>query len=820
MISAAPYLALGWRLIPIVPGGKRPAIADWVKLASSDPAQLSAWAAEFPGCNLGVATGSASGFFVLDVDPRNGGDQSLADLPDLPPTVTARTPSGGFHFLFRGPPGLTNSAGRLGPGLDTRGEGGQIVIAPSFTDAGSYSWERAPWDHEIADAPAWLLERLRTRPASATTPNSTDRGYFPPASPEVLAAARQALENHGPAVNGDGGGLHTVHAAAILTHDFALSDDEAWPIFEEWNRTCVPPWDLEGGTDEEPDLRIMLGRGKKYGKLPYGCKRTLGVFDDCKKWAQDWADRRGTEQQLSDLLQQRIRPHVVACCNDPTMRAAIERELVSITGHKPAALALPKVKPPPLEIDADGICITTQLAEVADLALQAIADHVFARNGELVTVARNERTFIHELDSVAIQDLMSRHSQFYRIDDKGAVTMAAPLQIAQILHSRRTHPGIRVLEAVTTAPVFLADGTILQDRGYNAQARVYLEPSVSVTVPDEPTRDDARAAVLLFKDLLCDFKFAHRADFSSWLAGLLSPLIKAATGNAPAPLICVSASSPGAGKSLLSDLIARIITGKSAEIRSYNPRDPAEWQKRITAFVKSGAPVNVLDNVNGAFGDQDLDRLITSSTWSDRQLGASEAPPLPIVGVWFATGNNIEPIGDTVRRVLTVRIEVDVERPQERSGFKRPLLAEYALENRAGLLGAALTILRAYHVAGRPDQGLPPWGSFGPWSALVRGALTWTGCADPFVTQARASSDLNEPENDAHDFWLSVVEESDGSAADITARANARDASKVLGLRETMTPIFLRRFLGRFVDKPRAGKRIRRSGGAYRVEAL
>ncbi len=496
---------------------------------------------------------------------------------------------------------------------------------------------------------------------------------------------------------------------------------------------------------------------------------------------------------------------------DVTKHAMIARDLSGATGLPVTKLGLP---PPATLADPPkgSIAVTPRIHEIADEAILAIAPAVFQRNGVLAEVVKTERTFIYDLDASRILDLMSANSKFHRVDDKGAVEIAPPIMIASLLQSRRTHPAkVRILEAVTTAPIFLADGSILQQRGYNAQARVFLEPSVAVMVPDDPTLDDARAAVAVFADLLSDFKFAEPADFSSWLAGLLSPLVKAATANAPCPLICVSASTPGAGKTLLLDVIARIVTGGAAEVRPYNPRDPGEWGKRLTAFIKAASPVSVFDNCNGPIGDEGLDRLITSSTWSDRILGASEAPPLPNVTTWFATGNNIEPHGDTVRRVLMVRIEVDVERPQERKGFRYDPLVDHAERNRSELLSAALTILRAYHVAGCPAQALPSWGSFTAWSTLVRGALVWAGCADPFETQRRAALDPNEPENEAHDFWIDIVEQSaDGTTGAIVIEAARRDAQTVLGMREPMTPYSLKKFIGRFIDKPRAGKRIRR----------
>ncbi len=816
MKGASVYARLGWRLIPILPGEKRPAISDWVNAASNDPAQLEAWATEFPSANLGVITGVS--FFVLDVDPRNGGDQSLAALVAehglLPLTVEASTPSGGSHYLFKLPNfAVTNSAGKIGPGLDIRGAGGQIVIAPSRTEAGKYQWVHAPWSMDIAEAPEWLISALGRAPVRTTPQTSDARGFFPAATPDDLEAAAESLSRHGPAIEGQGGDTHTFRACAILSHDYALSDAEAWPVLSEWNETCQPPWD-------ESDLRAKLAGGEKYGSAEYGCKRTLDTVAAARKLIRDW-EATGSTDPVAMIQRVRDLPF-----RDPAARALIEADLIAATGMKPKDLAIPKARVPAEPLVKGEIHVNHELHKIADAAAKSFVLKVFQRNGVLCEVVKGTRQmFIYDLEANRILDLMSGSATYTRNDpQQGKICTAPPSTVAGILHARRTYPDVRILEAVTSAPIFLSDGSILSERGYNAAARVYLEPSVSVNVPDEPTRNDARAAVRLFRDLLGDFKFAEVEDFSSWLAALLSPLVKAATGNAPAPLVCISAASPGAGKSLLTEVIAQIVTGGSAEIRPYNPRDPGEWGKRLTAFVKAASPVSVFDNCNGPIGDEGLDRLITSSTWSDRILGASEAPPLPNVSTWLATGNNIEPVGDTVRRVLMVRIEVDTERPQERTGFKRPLLADYAAANRSELLSAALTILRAYHVAERPDQSLAAWGSFTAWSSLVRAAIVWTGLPDPFLTQQRAARELSEPENDAHDFWISVVSASDGAVASITTLANQRDAQGVLGAREPITPLHLRRFLGRFIDKPRGDRRIRREqdkgSTRYYVEAV
>ena len=828
MKAASIYARLGWSVVPLhdvasgacscgkqpcPSAGKHPRLRDWTTQASSDPTTIAEWARSWPSANIGAVTGDQ--FFVLDVDPDNGGPASLAELTevhgDLPETPTQRTGSGGTHYLFQPVAGISNSAGKLGAGLDVRGSGGQIVVAPSVSLKGSYSWVagREPWNIPLAPAPAWLLELLRRpAPTSARPGASTeDRGYFPAASPELLDQAELALEAHGPAVEGAGGDAHTFRAAALLTHDFALTEEEAWPLLWAWNLSCDPQWTPE-------DLIVKLRNGAEYGQGEYGRARALDAVETAKKLIADWsAGQRDDASQW--VLIERCRK-LAQLSGDPTKHASITRDLQAATGFNRRDLAIPPAKVPSTRrTDGKEIHVGPQLAEVADEALTAIAPQVFARSGVLCEVIPGDRaggTWIHDLETTRIQDLMSRAATWVRDDDKGQAETAAPLPVAAILAARRMHEGVRVLEAVTTAPVFLADGSILQERGYSAAARLWLEPSIVVDVPDEPTLAQAHHAVTVLRDLVCDYHFASEADFAAWLAGVISPLVKSATDNAPAPLFLVTASSRAAGKTMLAQLASLIVTGAEVGVSTYSPKDPAEWEKKLTAFVREASPVVVFDNIalGVELGDDGLDRLLTSSTWKGRILGVSEAPPLPVVGCWWATGNNTEARNDTVRRVLPVRIEVDEERPQERDDFKRAQLKLFALEYRATYLSAALTILRAWHCAGRPAQGLPTWGSFEVWSDLVRSALVWAGCADPFETQRRASAVLNEPENTAHDFWLKVVGSCDGTPASLCAKANESSAQEVLGMRELLTPRLLGKFIGPYVDKPRLRRRIRR----------
>jgi hypothetical protein len=195
--AALTYAARGWAVVPIGAGAKYPDLEAWQDQATTDPTVIGQWYTQRPGRGVGIATGHASGIFVLDVDVAHGkdGDESLRILEEqhgpLPATVEAITGSGGRHLFFRLPPGveISNSAGRLGPDLDIRANGGQVVAAPTIhPDTGQpYAWdlEHHPAEHPIADAPPWLIELLRA-PAKVERPT----GPRPSLDQAVLARER------------------------------------------------------------------------------------------------------------------------------------------------------------------------------------------------------------------------------------------------------------------------------------------------------------------------------------------------------------------------------------------------------------------------------------------------------------------------------------------------------------------------------------------------------------------------------------------------------------------------------------------------------
>ena len=112
---------------------------------------------KWPNANIGVPTGKVTGFFALDVDPRNGGDVAAA-IKRLPETVRAKTGGGGVHLLFKHP-GF-DAVRSIGKGYDIKATGGYVVLPPSVHESGAaYEWEVRPGINAIAQAPETMTIR-------------------------------------------------------------------------------------------------------------------------------------------------------------------------------------------------------------------------------------------------------------------------------------------------------------------------------------------------------------------------------------------------------------------------------------------------------------------------------------------------------------------------------------------------------------------------------------------------------------------------------------------------------------------------------------
>jgi hypothetical protein len=162
--AAQDYARRGWSVIAVEPRGKRPVVA-WQEFQRriAAPDEIAGWYRRSPERNVAIVTGAVSGLVVLDVDPRHGGAEGLAQLERahgaLPPTLEAETGGGGRHLYFASGEGSVRNKVGLAPGVDVRGEGGCVVAPPSLHASGRrYRWVagRGPDDVPPAPLPRWL----------------------------------------------------------------------------------------------------------------------------------------------------------------------------------------------------------------------------------------------------------------------------------------------------------------------------------------------------------------------------------------------------------------------------------------------------------------------------------------------------------------------------------------------------------------------------------------------------------------------------------------------------------------------------------------
>ena len=277
-------VARGWYVFPIAPNGKEPhpMLEDeggergGHYHATLDIETIKRWWGRDPNANIGISL-EPSGLVALDVDKGKGGMESLAEIDsELAGSLTVLTGSGGLHVFYRRTD-VSQARRKIGflPGLDLLGLGYVVAVGSTHACGGKYRWAN---DAEIVDLPPRLANVFAPAQASTIQGSTSDE----PASPTVIAAARNRLIAHGPAIQGQGGDTKTFQVGAILLNDFALSWDQAFPLALEWNTRCVPPW-------EPSELAGKLRNGERSASGVRGEARSAVEFGEILRAPKDEA---------------------------------------------------------------------------------------------------------------------------------------------------------------------------------------------------------------------------------------------------------------------------------------------------------------------------------------------------------------------------------------------------------------------------------------------------------------------------------------------------------------------------------------------------
>lgn len=304
----------------------------------------------------------------------------------------------------------------------------------------------------------------------------------------------------------------------------------------------------------------------------------------------------------------------------------------------------------------------------------------------------------------------------------------------------RGHWGFPEVSGCIDAPTLRPNGTLLDQPGFDEVTGLwyYKDKTGEIKLPKlptKPTKDDAVKALKKFKELFKEVRFAEvrrNLNLSVALAATLTAALRGAFDTAP--LFFVTSPTSGTGKSYLVDLISNIVHGKDCPA-TFLSGSQEERHKQIGAVLLEGVPIISLDNLEKDLSDPVLCQMITQSTVKIRVLGTSDSIPCEWRGTLFATGNNIQVVGDMVRRSMVCRLDAGEENPEEIE-FSEPDPISRVLENRGEYIAAALTIALAYlndkNAVDKKFSGFPGWSKF------VRSPLIWLGEEDPVQSQVEA----------------------------------------------------------------------------------
>ncbi len=309
------------------------------------------------------------------------------------------------------------------------------------------------------------------------------------------------------------------------------------------------------------------------------------------------------------------------------------------------------------------------------------------------------------------------------------------------------------LRGVVSAPFYSNGGTLAVETGYVPTARVYLDLEPGLDVPAiGRAPEDVRAAVALIDDeVLIDFPLADDASRAHAFALLILPFVREMI-DGPTPLHMVEAPAAGSGKTLLAKTL--LLPGVGNVTTAALVREEPEVRKLVTSIFQAGRTAVMFDNLTGKVDSGTLSHALTSwPHWGDRLLGSSTSATFDARTIWVATQNNANVSTEISRRSVTIRLDVGLERPEERDGFHFRL-PEHVKQNRGRFIGAALTIVAGWIAKGKPSPTKlrHSLGSYEEYVRVVGGILEAAGVAGFLEDRERVMAEADSESADWRRF--------------------------------------------------------------------
>jgi hypothetical protein len=705
--------------------------------ASNDPAQLTAWAKKYVGCNWGVAH-RRSDILVVDIDQKPGkeGERTFDDLDldfGFPETEENRSPSGGRHLVYEGP--HIFALGKNGFGKDIDSPNYSLIPGSVVARREYVSVKAIP----AAPAPSWFYDVLGK--AKERLADAGEDAIELDQSANVAWAVDFLTEDAEPAIEGSGGDFQTVKIAMNL-RDRGISEVLAFELMaEHYNPRCEPPWDAD-------DLRKKVDNGFTYANQ----------------------SQAGGKTAEADFAEEVIDVSIIPTQGDP--------EVIAEEAEQRAKPKRPTVKVLP------GLLHDAMDATQAILLKQAdrqtnknggstIADQIFQRSGHLVRLNRNLHlkrkggqlvpVDTRVVDGVVV-DAQYQEAKALTIREINAPWLATRLGRAieylgpsagkpgkkPILKPKDVPPNLvkqligdetqwqfPQLFAIIEAPTLRADGSIMSEPGYDPQSGMFFDPGSTAfpKINPNPSAAEGREAVRYIDDeVLSSFPFQDAEGYegvsrSVALAMLLTAPVRRILPTAPA--FAADSNEPESGKSELLKAAVALMTGREIAGHPFSENEE-ERRKAIGTAFSEGRPALLFDNVTSVIEGPSLEMALTMPIFEDRKLGSHEGLSAPTNTLMLFSANHLSVGGNGMStRILASRIVPTKTLAQRLADgdFRHENLIDWIIENRPRLIASVLTALRAFILHG--PNGAKPTSRFPEWSRLIAHALVWYGYPDP-----------------------------------------------------------------------------------------
>lgn len=407
---------------------------------------------------------------------------------------------------------------------------------------------------------------------------------------------------------------------------------------------------------------------------------------------------------------------------------------------------------------------------------------VFQRRRELVRYRADAtgEPYLETLTEISMRGRLTDVADFVAESATGACTAAIPPRalcedLVAYPHSPGTFP---ILEAITRTPVVRPDGSIFATPGYDSATRmIYVPPPgfLLPPIPDSPTKAEIEAAKEKLLDVLVDFQFESSADRANFIAFEMTPLVRPLVD--VVPMAAIDSPVAGSGKGLLTDVAAIIATGEVAAVIP-PPANREEWPKLLASLLDNGRTFVVFDNLHDALKSDALEAVLTKPFLQFRQLGQTRERIVPNRATWAVTGNNVAVSRDMVRRCYRIRIDPRCAQPHLRKNFRYPHLVQHCKTERANLLAALLTLIRAWHVAERPVFGGEALGTYTQWKDMVGGVLKHSRFENFLGNQRMLYSEMDVESEEWEGFLAQIHERfvvADFSVSDVVNMIHRRN---------------------------------------------